>query len=388
MNDLLEKLEEINKRWIQIGEDVAQPDAMSDMKRYIKLNKDYKDLQPVVEAYKKYKNVIGNIANAKEVLQNEKDEEFRSLAKEELDQLTDEQVKMEEEIRILLLPKDPEDDKNAQVEIRAGTGGDEASIFAGDLFRMYQHFCDKKGWKIDVISMTEGTVGGYKEIVFTISGEGVYGMMKYESGVHRVQRVPQTEAQGRVHTSAASVVVLPEAGEFDVELKMSDIRKDTAKDADKPFIVETFAYDVKVLGTKFNIIAEEQTGDFSTALLEGRVSILDKTETAVAELRPDQIATLVDGRLHKVQSENLASQYRWTEGIVNCGGLSFTDVLTKFEKTFGVDIRIEKTNIPDKKIRYMKVYVSDGPAAALELLQNVVDFDYSYDQKTNTYLVR
>ena len=163
---------------------------------------------------------------------------------------------------------------------------------------------------------------------------------------------------------------------------------DVAKDADKPFIVETFAYDVKVLGTKFNIIAEEQTGDFSTALLEGRVSILDKTETAVAELRPDQIATLVDGKLHKVQSENLASQYRWTEGIVNCGGLSFTDVLTKFEKTFGVDIRIEKTNIPDKKIRYMKVYVSDGPAAALELLQNVVDFDYSYDQKTNTYLVR
>lgn len=163
---------------------------------------------------------------------------------------------------------------------------------------------------------------------------------------------------------------------------------DVAKDADKPFIVETFAYDVKVLGTKFNIIAEEQTGDFSTALLEGRVSILDKTETAVAELRPDQIATLVDGRLHKVQSENLASQYRWTEGIVNCGGLTFTEALKKFEKTFGVDIRIEKTNIPDKKIRYMKVYVSDGPAAALELLQNVVDFDYSYDQKTNTYLVR
>ncbi|MBQ3246097.1 MAG: FecR domain-containing protein [Bacteroidales bacterium] len=163
---------------------------------------------------------------------------------------------------------------------------------------------------------------------------------------------------------------------------------EVASDSRKPFFVETFAYDVKVLGTKFNIIAEEQTGDFSTALLEGRVSILDKTETAVAELRPDQIATLVDGRLHKVQSENLASQYRWTEGIVNCGGLSFTDVLTKFEKTFGVDIRIEKTNIPDKKIRYMKVYVSDGPAAALELLQNVVDFDYSYDQKTNTYLVR
>ena len=227
MNDLLDKLEEIYKRWLQIGEDVAQPDVMSDMKRYIKLNKDYKDLQPVVEAYKKYKNIIGNIANAKDVLANEKDDEFRAMAKEELDQLSDEKEKLEDEIRVLLLPKDPQDDKNAQVEIRAGTGGDEASIFAGDLFRMYQHFCDKKGWKIDVVSMTEGTVGGYKEIVFTIIGEGAYGIMKFESGVHRVQRVPQTEAQGRVHTSAASVVVLPEAGEFDVELKMSDIRKDT-----------------------------------------------------------------------------------------------------------------------------------------------------------------
>ena len=227
MNDLLDKLEEIYKRWLQIGEDVAQPDVMSDMKRYIKLNKDYKDLQPVVEAYKKYKNIIGNIANAKDVLANEKDDEFRAMAKEELDQLSDEKEKLEDEIRVLLLPKDPQDDKNAQVEIRAGTGGDEASIFAGDLFRMYQHYCDKKGWKYDVVSMTEGTVGGFKEIVFTISGEGVYGLMKYESGVHRVQRVPQTEAQGRVHTSAASVVVLPEADEFDVELKMSDIRKDT-----------------------------------------------------------------------------------------------------------------------------------------------------------------
>ncbi|MBO4646031.1 MAG: peptide chain release factor 1 [Bacteroidales bacterium] len=227
MNDLLDKLEEIYQRWLQIGEDITQPDVMSDMKRYIKLNKDYKDLQPVVEAYKKYKNIIGNIANAKDVLQNEKDEEFRAMAKEELDQLTEEKEKTEDDIRILLLPQDPQDGKNAQVEIRAGTGGDEASIFAGDLFRMYQHYCDKKGWKVDVVSMTEGTVGGYKEIVFTVSGEGVYGLLKYESGVHRVQRVPQTEAQGRVHTSAASVVVLPEADEFDVELKMSDIRKDT-----------------------------------------------------------------------------------------------------------------------------------------------------------------
>lgn len=227
MNDLLEKLEEIHKRWLQIAEDLTKPDIMSDMKRYIKLQKDYKDLEPVVEAYKKYKNTIDNIASAKEVLQNEKDEDFRTMAKEELEQLTADKEKMEEDIRLLLLPQDPQDSKNAQVEIRAGTGGDEASIFAGDLFRMYQHYCDKKGWKIDVISMTEGTMGGYKEIVFTISGEGVYGLMKYESGVHRVQRVPQTESQGRVHTSAASVVVLPEADEFDVELRECDIRKDT-----------------------------------------------------------------------------------------------------------------------------------------------------------------
>lgn len=227
MNDLLQKLEEIHKRWLQIAEDLTKPDVMSDMKRYIKLQKDYKDLEAVVEAYKKYKNTIDNIANAKEVIQNEKDEDFRAMAKEELEQLSADKDKMEEDIRILLLPQDPQDGKNAQVEIRAGTGGDEASIFAGDLYRMYQHYCDKKGWKIDVISMTEGTMGGYKEIVFTISGEGVYGLMKYESGVHRVQRVPQTESQGRVHTSAASVVVLPEADEFDVELRECDIRKDT-----------------------------------------------------------------------------------------------------------------------------------------------------------------
>ena len=227
MNDLLEKLELIYQRWLQIGEDIAQPDAMSDMKKFIKMSKDYKDLQAVVDAYKKYKDVIGNIANAKEILANEKDEEFREMAKMELDNFTEEKEKLEEEIRLLLLPSDPQDSKNAQMEIRAGTGGDEASIFAGDLFRMYQHYCDKKGWKIEVLSMTEGTVGGYKEIDFAVNGEGVYGIMKYESGVHRVQRVPQTESQGRVHTSAASVVVLPEADEFDVELKQSDIKKET-----------------------------------------------------------------------------------------------------------------------------------------------------------------
>ena len=227
MNDLLEKLELIYQRWLQIGEEITKPDIMSDMKNYVKLSKDYKELQAVVDAYKRYKDVIDNIASAKEILANEKDEEFREMAKAELDSYQTEKETLEEDIRLLLLPSDPQDSKNAQMEIRAGTGGDEASIFAGDLFRMYQHFCDKKGWKIEVLSMTEGTVGGYKEIDFSVTGNGVYGIMKYESGVHRVQRVPQTESQGRVHTSAASVVVLPEADEFDVELKQSDIKKET-----------------------------------------------------------------------------------------------------------------------------------------------------------------
>lgn len=227
MNNLLEKLEAIYQRWLVISEEITQPDAMSDMKRYIKLNKDYKDLTAVVDAYKEYKNILENIDNTKNIIANEKDEEFREMAKMEFDAFLERRDRLEEDIRLLLLPSDPQDSKSAQVEIRAGTGGDEASIFAGDLFRMYQHYCDKKGWKLEIISMTEGTVGGFKEVVFEIVGEGVYGLMKYESGVHRVQRVPQTESQGRVHTSAASVVVLPEADEFDVDLKQSDIRKDT-----------------------------------------------------------------------------------------------------------------------------------------------------------------
>jgi len=197
------------------------------MKRYVKLNREYKDLQPIIEAYEKYKLALLNISSAKKLLSSEKDEEMREMAKAELEMLNDQIPDMEEEIKLLLLPTDPEDEKNAVVEIRAGTGGDEASIFAGDLFRMYSKFFELNGWKVDVNRYSEGTAGGYKEIVMSVSGEGVYGIMKYESGVHRVQRVPQTETQGRVHTSAASVVVLPEADEFDVVIKPEDIRKDT-----------------------------------------------------------------------------------------------------------------------------------------------------------------
>jgi peptide chain release factor 1 len=224
---MLEKLKAINERWIEIGRLMNEPDAMNDVKRFIKLSKDYKELTPIIEAYNRYDTIINHIVSAKDVLYNEKDEEMRAFAKEEVENLSAEKEKLEEEIRIMLIPADPEDGKNAIIEIRAGSGGDEASIFAGDLYRMYVRFSEIKGWKTELVDLTEGTVGGYKEIIFNINGENVYGQMKYESGVHRVQRVPKTEAQGRVHTSAASVVVLPEADEFDVDLKDSDIRRDT-----------------------------------------------------------------------------------------------------------------------------------------------------------------
>ncbi len=203
------------------------PQITADMKRYVKLSKDYKDLQPVVKAYHDYRALLDSIAECKDLLATEKDEELRDMAKEELNTASERKETMEEEIRIMLIPADPQDSKNAVVEIRGGTGGDEACLFAGDLFRMYTRYCEKKHWKVEVIDFNEGTAGGYKDITFNVSGEKVYGMLKYESGVHRVQRVPSTETQGRIHTSAAGVVVLPEAEEFDVELNMSDVRKDT-----------------------------------------------------------------------------------------------------------------------------------------------------------------
>ena len=224
---MLDKLEAIYSRYCEIEGQMNDPQITADMKRYVKLSKDYKDLQPVVKAYHDYKALLDTIAECKELLENEKDAELREMAKEELTASMERRETMEEEIRLLLIPADPTDSKNAVVEIRGGTGGDEACIFAGDLFRMYTRYCEKKRWKVEVTDFNEGTSGGYKDITFTVTGEGVYGLLKYESGVHRVQRVPATETQGRIHTSAAGVVVLPEAEEFDVELNMSDVRIDT-----------------------------------------------------------------------------------------------------------------------------------------------------------------
>jgi peptide chain release factor 1 len=225
--EILDKLEVIKNRWEEIADQMNDPAVMGDMKRFVKLNKDYKDLEPVVSAYKDYKLLVSNIESAQEILDNESDPEFRTMAKDELDELVPKKEAMEENIRMLLIPKDPQDSKNAVMEVRAGTGGDEASIFAGDLFRMYQKYCENKNWKVEVTGVNEGTAGGYKEVVFSVTGAGAYGLLKFESGVHRVQRVPKTETQGRIHTSAASVVVLPEAEEFDIELNEKDIRRDT-----------------------------------------------------------------------------------------------------------------------------------------------------------------
>ncbi|MBN1949863.1 MAG: peptide chain release factor 1 [Bacteroidales bacterium] len=225
-NMILDKLKGVKTRFEEVGELITRPDIMNDMERYVKLNKEYKALKPIISTYEEYKTLLSNITDAKNILSTEKDEEMREMAKEELDQMLDKVEPLEAEIKILLLPTDPEDDKNAVLEIRAGTGGDEASIFAGDLYRMYAKYCESKGWKMEASSITEGTVGGYKEIILNVKGEGVYGIMKYESGVHRVQRVPQTETQGRVHTSAATVAVLPEADEFDVEIRPEDVKRD------------------------------------------------------------------------------------------------------------------------------------------------------------------
>ncbi len=224
---MIEKLQELKDRFEEVGQLIVQPDAMSDMKKYSQLSKEYKDLEKIVAKYDAYKDVISNIDNAKEVLKTEKDEEFRDMAKMELDELEPQKEEIEADLKQLLIPKDPNDHKEAILEIRAGTGGDEAAIFAGDLFRMYQRFCEKNELKLTVLDLTDGTSGGYKEIVSTVTGNEPYGTLKFESGVHRVQRVPQTETQGRVHTSAATVAVLPEMDDVEVDIDMNDVRKDT-----------------------------------------------------------------------------------------------------------------------------------------------------------------
>jgi peptide chain release factor 1 len=225
---LLDKLEAIKIRFQEVEQELGSPDAMKNMKRFAQLNREYKELQKIVEKHGEYKNVLSNIDHSRQVIANEKDPEFREMAQLELEELQKRNDVLEEEIRMMLVPADPEDEKNCVMEVRAGTGGDEASIFAGDLYRMYARYCERKGWKV-VVDVTEGTKGGYKEVIFNVKGNGAYGQLKYESGVHRVQRVPDTETQGRIHTSAASVVVLPEAEEVDVDINPADLEFQAAR---------------------------------------------------------------------------------------------------------------------------------------------------------------
>ena len=223
---MIEKLEIVQQRFNEVSDLIIQPEVIADQKKYIQLNKEYKDLSLLVLKGEKYLTLISNIKEAEAMIKDENDSEMIEMAKIQLDESNAQFLQLEDEIKLLLIPKDPEDGKNIVIEIRAGTGGDEASIFAGDLYRMYSKYCQDKGWSVSLVDANEGTAGGFKEIIFEVSGEEVYATMKYESGVHRVQRVPQTETQGRVHTSAATVMVLPEAEEFDIEINMSDVRID------------------------------------------------------------------------------------------------------------------------------------------------------------------
>ncbi|MDR3681034.1 MAG: peptide chain release factor 1 [Flavipsychrobacter sp.] len=229
MSSIVEKLEAISARFNDLGVALTNPEIVSDNKKFSQISKEYKKLETIVGVYKKYRACLDNTDFARDILNNEADEDLRSMAKEDLEKLETEKEALENELHTLLIPKDPQDEKNAIIEVRAGTGGDEASIFAGDLLRMYMRYCERRGWKVTLLSETEGTVGGYKEIQLEVQGEDVYGTLKFESGVHRVQRVPATEASGRVHTSAATVAVMPEAEEIDFELKESDLKMETAR---------------------------------------------------------------------------------------------------------------------------------------------------------------
>ncbi|WP_276132439.1 peptide chain release factor 1 [Polluticoccus soli] len=229
MSSVIEKLEAIKARFDDMGIALTNPEIVNDNKKFSQISREYRKLESIVDVYKKYRTAIENIEFAKEVLATESDEDLRSMAKDDMEDLEQEKEKLEGELKQLLIPKDPQDEKNAILEIRAGTGGDEASLFAGELMRMYLRYCERRGWKVSVLTETEGTVGGYKEVQLEVLGEDVYGTLKFESGVHRVQRVPATEASGRVHTSAATVAVMPEAEEIDFELKESDLKMETAR---------------------------------------------------------------------------------------------------------------------------------------------------------------
>lgn len=324
MSDLLQKLEAIHFRFIEVGNLITDPDIIADMKRYVKLNKEYRDLEVLDQTYKTYSNLLSNLKSARELLESETDEEMREMAKMEISELDEKRPILEEEIKVMLIPKDPEDDKNAIIELRAGTGGDEACIFVEDIFRMYTMYFKEKSWKHDIIHSSEGTVKGYKEISMSIEGDGIYGMLKFESGAHRVQRVPETESQGRVHTSAITVAVLPEAEEVDFELNMTDVRRDTfrASGAGGQHVNKTESA-IRLTHIPTGVVVECQDGRSQHKNLEKATSVL-RSRLYQAELdrindeRAAQRKTLVASgdRSAKVRTYNYP-QGRITDHRIN-----------------------------------------------------------------------
>ena len=324
MSDLLSKLEAIHIRFVEVGKMITDPEIISNMDRFIKLNKEYRDLESLDEVYKSYKNLLDNLKSSKELLEVETDPEMRDMAKMEIDELEQKRPEMEEEIKMMLIPKDPEDDKNAILELRAGTGGDEACIFVEDIFRMYTMFFKEMGWQYDILNSSEGTVKGLKEISMEVTGVGIYGMLKFESGVHRVQRVPETESQGRVHTSAITVAVLPEAEEVDFELDMNDVRKDTfrASGAGGQHINKTESA-IRLTHIPTGVVVECQDGRSQHKNLEKAISVL-RSRLYQAELdrihneRAAQRKTLVStgDRSAKIRTYNYP-QGRITDHRIN-----------------------------------------------------------------------
>ncbi|MDG2505923.1 MAG: peptide chain release factor 1 [Crocinitomicaceae bacterium] len=324
MSDLLTKLEAIHFRFIEVGNLITDPDIIADMKRYVKLNKEYRDLETLDQTYKIYSDLLSNLKSARELLESETDDEMREMAKMEINELDEKRPILEEEIKVMLIPKDPEDDKNVIIELRAGTGGDEACIFVEDIFRMYTMYFKEKSWKHDIINSSEGTVKGYKEISMSVEGEGIYGTLKFESGAHRVQRVPETESQGRVHTSAITVAVLPEAEEVDFELNMTDVRRDTfrASGAGGQHVNKTESA-IRLTHIPTGVVVECQDGRSQHKNLEKATSVL-RSRLYQAELdrindeRAAQRKTLVASgdRSAKVRTYNYP-QGRITDHRIN-----------------------------------------------------------------------
>lgn len=310
--NILSKLQAIADRYREVGELITDPAVIADMKRYVKLNREYKDLGPIITAHNEYENVLSNLQGTLDILRVEKDEEFREMAKLELDNLQKRKEDLEEEIKVLLIPKDPEDSRNAVMEIRSGTGGDEAAIFVGDLYRMYSRYFGRKGWQVEILNVSESEAGGYKEVSMVVSGEDVFGMLKFESGVHRVQRVPETEAQGRVHTSAATVAVLPEADEVDVDVNMNDVKKDVfrASGAGGQHVNRTESA-VRLTHIPTGIVVEcqderSQIKNFERALKVLRSRIYDRELAKIMDERAQKRKTMVStgDRSAKIRTYN------------------------------------------------------------------------------------